>query len=332
MCNVSKRCPHTDTYIIKKDETYDVKGEPVAVEANVRVCKKCNEEIFDMKLDTENLKRAYQKYKKAHGLLMSEEIMRIRNRYKLGQRTFAKLIGCTQATLVRYEKGTIQNDTHNRLILLMDNPDNLRETYRKIRGELSETECRKIELALAQNQNKVAPYYRIFQDKEKGNPTEYSGFQRFNFQKLKNIIIYYAQNQKKLYKTKLMKLLWYTDALNFSRCTKSISGLTYIHLNFGPVPEDRNELLGLLEKMDVIRIEEDTSTSYVGERIETDAQFDASIFSEKELDVLRKINEKFDDFSSTDLVKLSHEEDAYLKTSPQGRMSFVYALNLKGIV
>ena len=48
MCNVSKRCPHTDTYIIKKDETYDVKGEPVAVEANERVCKKCNEEIFDI--------------------------------------------------------------------------------------------------------------------------------------------------------------------------------------------------------------------------------------------------------------------------------------------
>ena len=331
MCNVSKRCPHTDTHIIKKVETYDVKGEPVAVEANVRVCKKCNEEIFDMKLDTENLKQAYQKYKKAHGLLLAEDIVRIRNRYKLGQRTFAKLIGCTQATLVRYEKGTIQNDTHNRLINLMDNPENLRETYRKIKEELSEGECHKIELALAQNRNKVAPYYRIFQDKEKGNPTEYSGFQRFNFQKLKNIIIYYAQNQKKLYKTKLMKLLWYTDALNFSRSTKSISGLTYIHLNFGPVPEDRNELLGLLEKMDVIRIEEDTSTSYVGERIETDAQFDVSIFSEKELEVLQEINKKFDDFSSTDLVRLSHEEDAYLKTSPQERLSFLYALNLKGI-
>lgn len=331
MCNVSKRCPHNDTHIIKKDETYDVKGEPVAVEAKVRVCKKCNEEIFDMKLDTENLKQAYQKYKKAHGLLLAEDIVRIRNRYKLGQRTFAKLIGCTQATLVRYEKGTIQNDTHNRLINLMDNPENLRETYGKIQSELSESECRKIELALAQNRNKVAPYYRIFQDKEKGNPTEYSGFQRFNFQKLKNIIIYYAQNQKKLYKTKLMKLLWYTDALNFSRSTKSISGLTYIHLNFGPVPEDRNELLGLLEKMDVIRIEEDTSTSYVGERIETDAQFDASIFSEKELGVLQEINKKFDDSSSTDLVRLSHEEDAYLKTSPQERLSFLYALNLKGI-
>jgi putative zinc finger/helix-turn-helix YgiT family protein len=161
MCNVSKRCPHTDTYIIKKDETYDVKGEPVAVEANVRVCKKCNEEIFDMKLDTENLKQAYQKYKSAHGLLLAEDIMRIRNKYKLGQRTFAKLIGCTQATLVRYEKGTIQNDTHNRLILLMDNPENLRETYRKIQGEFSESECHKIELALAQNRNKVAPYYKI---------------------------------------------------------------------------------------------------------------------------------------------------------------------------
>ena len=331
MCNVSKRCPHTDTYIIKKDETYDVKGEPVAVEANVRVCKKCNEEIFDMKLDTENLKHAYQKYKSAHGLLLAEDIMRIRNKHKLGQRTFAKLIGCTQATLVRYEKGTIQNDTHNRLILLMDNPENLREMYRKIQGEFSESECHKIELALAQNRNKVAPYYKIFQDKEKGNPTEYSGFQRFNFQKLKNMIIYYAQNHKKLYKTKLMKLLWYTDALNFFRSTKSISGLTYIHLNYGPVPEDRNELLGLLEKMSVIRIEEDISSPYGGECIESDAQFDASLFSEKELKVLQDVNKKFDNFTTKDLVNLSHEEEAYTKTSPLEKMSFVHALELKGI-
>jgi len=331
MCNVSKRCPHHKTNITKKFETYTVKGEPISVEANVRVCSQCQEEVFDMKLDSDNLKRAYQKYKQAHGLLLASDIMRIRKKYQLSQRTFAKMIGCTQATLVRYEKGTIQDDTHNRLIHLLDNPENLANIFKNVQSELSEKDSKKIALQLENSCNAITPYYNIFKKKESAIISEYTGFQRFNFEKTKQIIIFFAKNQTKLYKTKLMKLLWYTDALHFSRTTKSISGLTYIHLPYGPVPEDRNELLGLLEKMNVIRIEEDTSTPYAGECIESDEDFDASLFSKKELGVLQEIIQRFSECSSTDMVKLSHAETAYQKTNMQEKMSFTYALDLKGI-
>lgn len=331
MCNVSKRCPHRETIIIKKEETYDVKGEPITVEANVRVCNQCQEEIFDIKLDSDNLKRAYQKYKKAHGLLMASDIVRIRRKYDLSQRAFAKLVGCTQATLVRYEKGAIQNDTHNRLIYLLENPENFAEMYRRVKSELSDKDSKKIALQLEKSCNAITPYYKIFKNKEKYPQNEYSGFQRFNFEKAKNIIIYFAKNQVKLYKTKLLKLMWYTDALHFSRTTKSISGLTYIHLTYGPVPEDRNELLGLMEKMNAIRIEEDIHTSYVGECIETDEDFDDSLFTEGELSVLHEVNKKFADYSSTDMVKLTHDEEAYIKTLMQEKMSFFYSLDLKAI-
>ena len=331
MCKLSKHCPHTDSYIIGKDETYIVKGEPITIEASVRVCQQCHEDIFDMELDSENLRQAYQKYKQIHGLLMASDIIRIRKKYKLSQRTFAKLIGCTQATLVRYEKGAIQNDTHNRLIYLLDSYDNMAEMFAKVKGELSEKEIEKIALLLDNGSKATNPYYNIFKKKETYPQTEYSGFQRFNFDKIKNMIIYFAQNQVKLYKTKLLKLLWYTDALNFSRTTKSISGLTYIHLTYGPVPEDRDELLGLLEKMGAIRIEVDTSTSYTGECIETDAKFDDSLFSAKELRVLQEVNQKFLNYSATDMVKLSHVEAAYINTAMQEKMSFSYAFDLQGI-
>lgn len=64
-----------------------------------------------------------------------------------------------------------------------------------------------------------------------------------------------------LFKTKLMKLLWYTDNLFFKENTTSITGLQYACLPRGPVIENRNLLLGLLEKQGVISMIEDEETN-----------------------------------------------------------------------
>lgn len=77
--------------------------------------------------------------------------------------------------------------------------------------------------------------------------------------------------------------------------------------------------------------EEDTSTPYAGECIDSDENFDASLFSKKELGVLQEIIQRFSECSSTDMMKLSYAETAYQKTNMQEKMSFAYALDLKGI-
>jgi len=58
-------CPRCDkeqpSQVIVREETYPVKGVPVTITANVRVCRVCGEDIFDEELDEENLRRAYNK-------------------------------------------------------------------------------------------------------------------------------------------------------------------------------------------------------------------------------------------------------------------------------
>jgi len=49
----------------------------------------------------------------------------------------------------------------------------------------------------------------------------------------------------KLYKVKLMKLLWYTDAIFFGRYGKSMTGLVYKHLPFGALPIGYDEIISL---------------------------------------------------------------------------------------
>ena len=58
-------CPVCDceqkVKIVRKEETYSVKGEPITIEANVCTCAKCHEEIMSLEYDSDNLRRAYEK-------------------------------------------------------------------------------------------------------------------------------------------------------------------------------------------------------------------------------------------------------------------------------
>ena len=89
-----KNCPHKNFMIIDKQENYDT------------VQSKCNKEIFDIVLDTENLKKAYRIYKTNHNLLQSEEILELRKKYYL-----------------------TQNETHNTALVLLKNPENIKKIF-----------------------------------------------------------------------------------------------------------------------------------------------------------------------------------------------------------
>lgn len=53
---------NVQTNIIKKKETYSVKGTDVTVIANVMVCAECGEEMFNEALDQATLVSVFEKY------------------------------------------------------------------------------------------------------------------------------------------------------------------------------------------------------------------------------------------------------------------------------
>ena len=148
MSKERKDCLHERTVIIKKEDIYNVKGEDIKVNAHVRKCLDCNEEILDMVLDTDNLKQAYDIYRKKHNMLSTKDIINLRRKYNLSQRTFAILIGCTQATVVRYEKGALQNLTYDNIMKMLEEPANLKSALEKNKDKLDAKEVEKIEMTL----------------------------------------------------------------------------------------------------------------------------------------------------------------------------------------
>ena len=171
-----KNCPHKNFMIIDKQENYDVKDEQITVQSKVKKCTECNNEIFDIVLDTENLKKAYRIYKINHNLLQSEEILELRKKYYL-----------------------TQNETHNTALVLLKNPENIK----KIFSGSDNVSFKSMDLL----------------------ENFYSGFKKFDVEKFIAAVLFFALNPSGLYKTKLMKLLWYADMFFFKETTVSITGM-----------------------------------------------------------------------------------------------------------
>ncbi len=112
--------------IEERKETLPVRGEPVEVLARVGVCPECGADMSVPELDEATLVAAFNQYRSRHGLMTPEEMRRLRERYGLGQRAFALLLGWGEITLHRYESGSLQDDAHNAQLKMAEDPANIR--------------------------------------------------------------------------------------------------------------------------------------------------------------------------------------------------------------
>jgi len=115
-----KRCPVCDTREPWIEEIREVeqvvRGESFTVHSSVTRCEHCGFEILsDEQLD-ELTKKAADAYRAKHGLLTSAEIIGRRKTANMSQRKFAEFIGVGEASVKRWEKAAIQDQSSDSLI------------------------------------------------------------------------------------------------------------------------------------------------------------------------------------------------------------------------
>lgn len=139
-------CPNcnseVESIVRTVSETYPVKGENITIEARVRFCKCCNEDIWDDELDEQNLINAFAEYRKKHHLLQPAEIRTIREKYGLSQVAFARVLGLGDKTITRYENGSIADAAQNNLIELVRQPSNFKELLEKNKDKITEQDIK----------------------------------------------------------------------------------------------------------------------------------------------------------------------------------------------
>ena len=316
-----------ETHIEERKESYMVCGEQIEVDADVLVCSECGEELFCEELDNATLVKAYNEYRKRYKLLLPEEIKTIRMQYGLTQRSFAKLLNWGDKTIFRYENGSIQDKAHNTILLFLRQPENMK-TY------LVENE---VQLSDKQKSKLLDKVEKLIQGKgyqEDCNytwvdvPCEENGFKEFDYEKLCGMVLFFANKSLELLKTKLMKLLNYSDMIFYKENGVSISGLRYVHLPFGPVPENFDMLMEKMAEDKIAHIEVFYDGGYEKHQVIPDGDIPGKLFSDEELEVLERIYNKFKNYGSCDISQYSHKEKGYCETKTGQVISYLYAKDI----
>lgn len=320
-----------ETKIITRKEIFNVCGEDIEVEARVMICADCGEELFNEELDSATLICAYNEYRRRHKLLLPKEIRRIREQYGLSQRGFAKLLNWGDKTICRYENGAVQDKAHNSLLLFLREPENM-QTYlteneialdEKQRTRLLET-VEKLEQDTEYRAGRR--FFDLFFSKI---PSEENGFKAFDYEKLCAMVLFFAQKSSGLLKTKLMKLLNYSDMIFYKENGISMSGLKYAHLPYGPVPDNFDMLLGKMAADHIAHIDVSYDGVYEKHLVIPECDIPEGVLSEDEVKVLERIYEKFKNFGSSDISDYSHKEKGYRSTKQGKIISYAYAKDIQ---
>lgn len=328
-CNECER--EVETTIITKKETYEVCGEPIEVDAQILVCADCGEEFYSEELDNATLVRAYNEYRRRHKLLLPEEIKKIREQYGLSQRSFAKLLNWGDKTISRYENGSIQDKAHNSLLIFLRDPENMRTYLTENEVTLNEKQQSKlldIVEKLEQNEEYRTgrSFFNLFFTKV---PCEENGYRVFDYDKFCAMVLFFAHKSKELLKTKLMKLLNYSDMIFYKENGLSISGVRYAHLPYGPVPENFDILLGTMAADHIAHIDVFYDNGYEKHQVIPEEEMPEGVLSADEIAVLERIYEKFAGFGSVDISNYSHKERGYSETKKGEIISYAYAKDIE---
>jgi len=141
-------CPNcekeTELDFIKAMEEVIVRSEAIPVNVEYYKCKECGSEFPDPKSTIDTLDIAYREYRQRHGMLQPEQIRELREKYGFTQQEMSNILGWGGATLSRYENGALQDEAHETILVLIQEPLNLIDLIKKRPDALERSRTRQV--------------------------------------------------------------------------------------------------------------------------------------------------------------------------------------------
>jgi len=314
--------------LVRTPESVAVRGEPIEVEVEYHKCADCGEESLDLNSDYDHLAEAYTIFRRRHGMIQPEEIRAFRKRYGLTQGELSRLLGWGETTLSRYENGALQDETHDTALRLAMEPGALLKLIEKKPDALNSGKGERLTRLLKDEERQLFSD-SWFIETHVGNyeADEFSGNIALDFEKVVNAILYFCKEGA--FKTKLNKLLFYLDFKHFKEHSVSCTGLRYVHLPYGPVPNDFDAYFSYMTRKEMLRVEEVFFGDGSAEKLFAATEPRLALFSDIELKTLIAVKERFENCSSSEISKLSHEEAGYKATQAGELISYRFAEQLQ---
>ena len=319
----------------KRFATITLKGDKVTYEERFYYCANADDEENEFEtgsMANENLLNARNAYRVKHGLLTSDEIVAIRESYGLSQVDLARLLGWGEATISRYESKAIQDEAYDIMLrLIKDNPLQALEFLKKNAGKFSGLKKREVRSKIVEKLDSYGKEFLTRQALEGEyasfeEPSDSNGFVLLDIDKLEAAISYIAEQVANLFKVKLMKMLWYADALSYKENGAAITGLVYRHNEMGALPIGHYSLMNL----ENLNVHEEVSINYDSMlHIYPAKGMDYSVLSNEDKKILDTVIKKFKHYKAQDIVNYMHEEKAYRATKPGEIIPFSLAKEIR---
>ncbi len=322
-------CPYCDGTAVlqKKAGELTYRKEVFKVIEHFYQCEKCHETFTTTESDTITLIQAHNQYREKYNIPFPEEIIALKEKYGLSATKMSEVLGLGVNGYSNYEKGEMPNPAIANLITTAAKPDVFLELLENAKSHFSDNSFEKVKTkvyALIHESKKAKPFYTALNIYNDAN--NYTGYQRVNADKIANLVTRFIKESKADYnnKLKLNKQLFYVDFRHYKNYGKSITGLTYRAINYGPVPANYDNIYTYLENEQIISSNWiKTNSGSAVETFTTEAAFESIVFSDEELETISGVVHQFKDTSSWDIVDLSHRERAW-KELENGRKLISY--------
>lgn len=300
-------------------------------------CIDSGENFTTTELDELNIDQLYNQYRAKYNIPFPDEITRIREKYGLSALKMSAILGFGANSYRQYEAGEMPSISNARLIQMVNDPKkfiDIVELCDSLEDNAKTKYIQKAQLIIEERKRNIFSFNLKNYLLGDHLADIYSGYRNPDFEKFTEMIVYFSDLVQP-FKKKMNKLLFFADFLMFKQSCFSISGVRYQAIDMGPVPINFQSIFEYLSnkgEFDIINVQ--FPNGYTGEQFKArdDRHFNPKLFTESELKVLETIAVKFKSTSTTDIIELSHLQDAWkLNEKNKSLISYECAFDLTQI-
>ena len=150
---------------------------------------------------------------------------------------------------------------------------------------------------------------------------------KVDLSKYKNSILYFLNfcNNQYLGSTKLNKLMYYLDFVSYRDRRKPVSGDSYLHSDFGPVPQEIDKILALLKEEGAVTARDLPFKDGHKDEFNVSREPDMKSFDTYEIRLLEAICKEFELWDTAKIVEQTHLEAPWFYSEPLAAVDYEYA-------
>jgi transcriptional regulator with XRE-family HTH domain len=309
--------------LLKKLNVLTFRKNEFEITEHFYVCENTNEEFTTSELDEININQVYNQYRDKFGLPFPDQIKRIREKYDVSAIKMSEILGLGANSYRLYEQGEVPSVGNGRQILSAEDPETFKRYLISNQELIDPKEFQKLINRVDEliDLERINNYYNHDLKELFGKiaSDQYTGYKMPSIEKISHMVLFFSENAE-TWKTKLNKLLFYTDFLAFKNSGFGISGLDYRAIQYGPVPSKYGKLYDEISKGECLKRVCVEERDYEGSFFIPKLTFNENLFDEFELEIMKMVSDKFKWHSANEIKEVSHEELAWKENKEEQKI------------